>query len=151
MSDLRLAELLVGLSSVSDLGMGLPLGDVTRAALPATRFAATLRSQGARGVATAVLQQRQMTDGYTAANCEVASMMARRLRLPDGVQRSLLHIYAWWNGKGRPRGLAGDDIALASRVAQLATVAVLFDRLGEGSSRPPATERRGPASPGRPG
>jgi predicted ester cyclase len=56
-----------------------------------------------KGIATAVARQKQMTDGYTAANCEVASMIARRLGLPESVHRALLHIYAWWNRKGRPR------------------------------------------------
>ncbi|MDP9341893.1 MAG: LuxR C-terminal-related transcriptional regulator [Actinomycetota bacterium] len=202
--ELRLAELLVGLSSVSDLGMGLPLGDVTRACVLATRLAMDLgiedagvadvyytallqhvgctayshevsalfrdelalkrvsaltdftspvdvvrtylpgvaRAEGVRGVATAVVRQKQLTDGYTAANCEVASMMARRLGLPESVQAALLHIFAWWNGKGRPRGMAGDEVAVASRVTQVATVAVMFDRLGEPEAAVEAVRRR---------
>ena len=42
MPTLRLAELLVGLSSIGDLGMGLPSGYVMRACILATGMAGEL-------------------------------------------------------------------------------------------------------------
>lgn len=212
MPTLRLAELLVGLSSVSDLGMGLPPGDVIRSCVLATHLAAdagvpsvtvsdvyytallqhvgctaysheaaalfrdelavkrisletdfndpldivrtylpgVARSghplEGLRGAANAAIHARATTDGYTAANCEVASMMARRVGLPDSIQTALLQIFEWWNGKGRPARRTGESIALASRVAQLSTIAVVFDRLGGPDAALTAVHRRAGSS-----
>ena len=80
------------------------------------------------GVAAA--RSRQITDGYTRANCEVAALTARRVGLGEGVERGLGDIFECWNGKGGPRGIAKDDIALQARLAQVAAVGGLFDRLG---------------------
>ena len=44
---------------------------------------------------------------------------ARRLRLPEEVQRGVYHVYEEWRGGGDPTGLAGDDLPLGSRVARL--------------------------------
>lgn len=64
------------------------------------------------------------------ANCEVAASMATRLGLGAGVETALLHIFEWWNGKGGPRGIAGEEIPVPVRVAQVSSVAVLFHGLG---------------------
>jgi HD-GYP domain-containing protein (c-di-GMP phosphodiesterase class II)/DNA-binding CsgD family transcriptional regulator len=40
------------------------------------------------------------------------------------------HVYELWQGGGAPHGLAGDDVPLASRLARLGGLAVLFDSLG---------------------
>jgi len=64
------------------------------------------------------------------AICEVATQMADRLRLGDDVRGALYQTIERWDGKGAPRGLAGDDIALASRIAEPATQAVIFHREG---------------------
>jgi HD-GYP domain-containing protein (c-di-GMP phosphodiesterase class II) len=65
-----------------------------------------------------------------AANCEVGAGMARRLGLEEAVQRALLQVYERWDGKGEPWGLAGEELALPLRIAQVATQAVIFDGLG---------------------
>jgi HD-GYP domain-containing protein (c-di-GMP phosphodiesterase class II) len=67
---------------------------------------------------------------YTTATCEVGRRAAQRLELPDAVQTSVYHVYEFWQGGGAPAGLAGDDIPVASRLARLTGVAVLFDTLG---------------------
>lgn len=77
-----------------------------------------------------LLHSRSMTAGYRLANCEVASMVARRLHLPDGVQAGLLDIFEWWNGGGGPRGLRGEAISLVSRLVNVAGYAAYFDRVG---------------------
>jgi HD-GYP domain-containing protein (c-di-GMP phosphodiesterase class II) len=64
------------------------------------------------------------------AVCEVGAHLARRLGLGEAVQQALNQVFERWDGKGAPRGLAGDDINLAIRVAAVATQAVIFDREG---------------------
>ena len=195
MERLRLAELLVGLSLVADVGMGLEPGESARACLIATRLAdelgapepsdvyytTLLQHAGCTGyaheaaallggdelavkaaavrtdfgkpaevlrgylpalapdapaltrlraAAVAAGRARQITDGYTRANCEVAARTARRVGLGEGVERALSEIFEFWDGKGSPAGLRGEQIALPARVAQVAGQAALFDRIG---------------------
>jgi len=63
------------------------------------------------------------------SHCEVASAMARRIGLGRGIQQSLAQLFERWDGKGAPRKLAADNIALPARFAQVATQALLFARL----------------------
>lgn len=194
--DLRLAELLVGLSGVADLGMGQPQGSAVRVCFLATSlahsmglsdrdvrdvyYAALLQHIGctayshesarlfadetsvkratlatnfndvrdilfgylpaitreapagerAHTLRSALLHSRAITDAYTLSGCEVSAGIARRLGLGKGVQEALLHVFEWWNGKGRPGRLRGEQISLAIRVTHVAGYAVLFDRLG---------------------
>jgi HD-GYP domain-containing protein (c-di-GMP phosphodiesterase class II) len=67
---------------------------------------------------------------FANAFCEVAARVARRLELDPGVERGLHEVLERWNGKGGPRGLSGEDIALPARFAQVAEQAILFDRVG---------------------
>jgi HD-GYP domain-containing protein (c-di-GMP phosphodiesterase class II) len=84
----------------------------------------------ARAVISAIGKRQTIDDELARSNCEVAVHMARRLGLGTGVQRGLNEIYERWDGKGDPRKLAREDIALPARFAQVASQAVLFDRLG---------------------
>jgi HD-GYP domain-containing protein (c-di-GMP phosphodiesterase class II) len=203
---LRLAELLVGLSLVADLGMGLEPGEAARACILATRLAdaldapapadvyyttllqhlgctayaheaaallggdeiavksAALRTDfrdprdvvrtyllglapdaglgtRLRAAGVAVARSRSITAGYARANCEVAAMTARRVGLGEGVAAGLGAIFEQVDGKGAPAGLPGDAIPLAARIAQVASVASLFDGLG-GPDTAIATVRR---------
>ncbi len=45
-------------------------------------------------------------------------------------QQSVYHAYEFWQGGGVPSGLAADDIPIASRLARLTGIAVLFDTIG---------------------
>jgi HD-GYP domain-containing protein (c-di-GMP phosphodiesterase class II) len=67
---------------------------------------------------------------FTTATCEVARETARRLGLPRDVQWGLYHVFEWFNGKGAPAGLKGEEIPLPARLARVAGLAVFFDRLG---------------------
>lgn len=67
---------------------------------------------------------------FTTATCEVARETARRLGLPPDVQRGLYHVFEWFNGKGAPAKLKGEEIPLPARLARVAGLAVFFDRLG---------------------
>lgn len=195
-AEIRVAELLLGLSAVADLGIGQPVGSAARTCAVAVTlaratgcdertvsdvyFAALLQHIGCtaysheatllfadeqsiksaslvtdferpreilfgylptiareapageklRTVRGALLHGRSLTDGYSRANCEVASMVARRLGLPDGVQTGLLQVFERWDGKGRPGRLYGEDASAVARIVNVAAVGALFDRLG---------------------
>lgn len=86
--------------------------------------------QRLRTIRSAVLHSSRMTEGYRRANCETASLVARRLGLPDGVRTGLLDIYEWWNGQGGPNGRRGADISPVARLVNVAANAAFFDRLG---------------------
>jgi HD-GYP domain-containing protein (c-di-GMP phosphodiesterase class II) len=83
-----------------------------------------------RAAGVAATRAGRITAGYTAANCEVASLTARRLGLGMEVERSLAAVFEQVNGRGAPRGLARDEIPPATRIAQVAVCASLFDRMG---------------------
>jgi putative nucleotidyltransferase with HDIG domain len=193
--ELRLAELLVGLSLVADVGMGLEPGESARACLIAGRLAdalgvpdpsavyyttllqhvgctayaheaaallggdeiavkrAAVRTDfdrprevltsylpalapdasvlaRLRAAGVAATHSRQIVEGYSRANCEVAALTARRVGLGEGVSQGLHDVYETWNGRGGPRGVAGEEIALEARLAQVAAVGGLFDVVG---------------------
>ncbi|HZS15680.1 MAG TPA: HD domain-containing phosphohydrolase [Candidatus Dormibacteraeota bacterium] len=54
-----------------------------------------------------------------AAGCEVADLLAQRLGFSDAVRDALACTFERWNGKGVPRGVAGEDIPLAMRVVHV--------------------------------
>ena len=95
-----------------------------------------------RVAGVAALRARQISAGYTQANCEVAARTARRVGLGPGVARGLTDIYEAWNGRGGPRGAAAEAIALPARVAQVAATAALFDRVGGPELAMETLERR---------
>ena len=194
--DVRLADLLAGLSLISDMGLGLPPENAMRSCLVGTALArainldeaevadvfytSLLQHIGCTGYAhetylvwtddiaanraarrtnfadpkdlfkaylptlTQGMTARQrarvaanfFTKGpgflkrFTTATCEVAAQTARRLGLSDGVRRGLHEVFEWWNGKGAPRGLKGEDIALVGRVAYVGATAAEHDVLG---------------------
>jgi HD-GYP domain-containing protein (c-di-GMP phosphodiesterase class II) len=76
------------------------------------------------------------------AICEVGARMAERLRLGDEVRTALFHNIERWDGKGEPQALAGEDIAEAARITQVATQAVIFDRLGGAAAAVDVVRRR---------
>jgi HD-GYP domain-containing protein (c-di-GMP phosphodiesterase class II) len=60
----------------------------------------------------------------------VGARIADRLHLGEAVRTGLFHNIERWDGKGEPQGLSGENVALPARVTQVATQAVIFDRLG---------------------
>jgi hypothetical protein len=210
--EVRLADLLAGLSRLADLGFGLQAGEALRSCALATRLArsldlpeddvraafytALLHHVGCTGYAyetaqifgdelalnvaagrtnpadprdvfatflptllrgrpplerarlalTTFTRGNRFGEAYTTAACEVARDAARRLRLPEAVQRSVYHVYEEWRGGGVPSGLVGDDLPAGSRLARLTGIAVLFDTPSAGSSWP-STRCGGAAAP----
>ncbi|HEX9711884.1 MAG TPA: HD domain-containing phosphohydrolase [Actinomycetota bacterium] len=81
-----------------------------------------------RHFARAMRAGKKGGDRIVRALCEVASHMADRLGLGDGVTAALYQVMERWDGKGGPEGMRGDSIALPARIAEVATQAVIFDR-----------------------
>jgi HD-GYP domain-containing protein (c-di-GMP phosphodiesterase class II) len=65
-------------------------------------------------------------DDLLRAICEVGSMLAERLELGTAVAEALYQNLERWDGKGKPKGLSGDQIAIATRIAEVATQAVIL-------------------------
>lgn len=87
---------------------------------------------GGKGAATAIMR----------AVCEVAAHMADRLGMAEGVRKALNESLERWDGKGAPQELRGEDVALAARIAEPATQAVIFHRLGGTEAAVAMVERR---------
>jgi putative nucleotidyltransferase with HDIG domain len=83
-----------------------------------------------RHVARAVTAGDAANTAILRSVCEVATRMADRLRLGDGVRAGLHDVLEGWDGRGGAYGLAADDIAVPARFAALATQTVIYDRLG---------------------
>lgn len=64
------------------------------------------------------------------AICEVGSMLAEGLHLGSAVADALYQNLERWDGTGTPRRLAGEEIGIATRIAEVATQAVIFTGLG---------------------
>jgi HD-GYP domain-containing protein (c-di-GMP phosphodiesterase class II) len=78
------------------------------------------------------------------AHCQVTAQVAARLGMSEPVCAGLTQIFARWDGKGLPSGLAGDDIARPVRMWQLADVVeVHHSRGGSEAVRQVCLSRRG--------
>ncbi|TDD72080.1 HD domain-containing protein [Jiangella aurantiaca] len=62
--------------------------------------------------------------------CEAGAALAGRLGLTRPVRDSLSQVFERWDGKGTPVGLAGDQITLPARIADVATQVEIFHRVG---------------------
>ncbi|MBM2810108.1 MAG: C-di-GMP phosphodiesterase class [Chloroflexi bacterium] len=65
-----------------------------------------------------------------ASGIEVAQRIAARLNMPPSLGPTLAALFERWDGKGMPRGLRGDAIPIAARVAYASTYFEVFSRLG---------------------
>jgi len=203
----RLADLLGGLSTVADLGFGLPPQTAMRSCLVSTALARRLDlpdpdvadafygslllhvgciavahdaaamfgdelvlrralartdytdpsdiertlipavTAGMDGSRRLELSRRIISEGPSfgryedTASCEVGRQTARRLELPETTQQVLNQMFEWFDGGG-VQGRAGDDIPTASRVARVATDAVVFCGIGGPSLATEALRRR---------
>jgi HD-GYP domain-containing protein (c-di-GMP phosphodiesterase class II) len=63
-----------------------------------------------------------------AAHCEAGERFAQQLGLSAVVQTALTQVYERWDGKGSPRGLAGEAIARPLRFVQLAHQVQIYHR-----------------------
>ncbi len=113
-----------------------PVAERTDGGNPRELLALQLTTGRGAGAGRLRYMARAMTAGKEAnaailrAVCEVAARMAERLRLGDGVRSALYQSLERWDGKGEPQKLRGEGIALPARIAEPATQAVIFHRLG---------------------
>ncbi len=64
------------------------------------------------------------------AHCEVGARFAERLKLSAGVRDGLWFVFERWDGKGFPRGAAGEAIPRCARLLHVARDCDVFHRLG---------------------
>jgi len=85
---------------------------------------------------------RKEPDGMIAGHARLARRLGTELRLPDAALDALGSSYEMWNGKGYPGELAGADIPIASRIAQLAEFMEVAHRTGGVASAVDIAHRR---------
>lgn len=115
--------------------------DVARTYLPHLAPSARLATRVA-AAGTAAVRARQIVQGYSRANCEVAAHTAERIGLGPGVVAGLLDVYEQWDGKGGPRRVHGAAIAQSARIVQVAATAALFHGVGGRAAAVEAVRRR---------
>jgi HD-GYP domain-containing protein (c-di-GMP phosphodiesterase class II) len=76
------------------------------------------------------------------ASCEVGERLALRLSLPPSVGASLAQVFERWDGAGWPARRRGEELRIASRLAQLAQDVVVFARLGGVEAAVAAAQKR---------
>ncbi|HEY2768079.1 MAG TPA: HD domain-containing phosphohydrolase [Solirubrobacteraceae bacterium] len=69
-------------------------------------------------------------DGMITQHAKLARALAEELGLPDAVLDALESAYETWDGKGWPGALRGEQIPIASRIAQIAEFAEVAYRVG---------------------
>ena len=78
------------------------------------------------------------------SHCEVAERIAGRVGFGPSLQPCLNQVFERWDGRGRPNGVKGEDLALPIRVGHLAKYAEIFYRLdGPDAAVAMARERAG--------
>ena len=81
------------------------------------------------GVEFAVSGRRDL-DGMIAQHAALARRLAEELGLSIGVQEAVGAAYEQWDGKGWPGNSKGDDIPIASRLAQIGEFVEVAHRIG---------------------
>lgn len=66
----------------------------------------------------------------TIQHCLVTGSFAERVGLGPDVRTLLMQVFERWDGTGGPHGLQGEEIALSTRIVQLADILVPFHRAG---------------------
>jgi HD-GYP domain-containing protein (c-di-GMP phosphodiesterase class II)/DNA-binding CsgD family transcriptional regulator len=91
---------------------------------------------GQSPVRRAALMAQMLTTGNTQAragvraHCEAGDELTARLGLPLGTREALSAAFERWNGKGLPRGIAGEEIPLAARFVFVARDLEVLARVG---------------------
>jgi HD-GYP domain-containing protein (c-di-GMP phosphodiesterase class II) len=94
----------------------------------------------ARGLAGASLPQRaaalarlatdpRPAEALARAHCQLATVLAARLGVSDGVVRALGELYERWDGRGSPHKLAAEAISPTARLVMVAVRVVSHDAL----------------------
>jgi HD-GYP domain-containing protein (c-di-GMP phosphodiesterase class II)/DNA-binding CsgD family transcriptional regulator len=106
--------------------------DSTRPREAMAAVAAAVRGAGpgrrTRVLVNNVSRGKQFGQYVVAADCEGKAGFVRRLGLGDGVAAILTQMLERWDGKGGPRGRAGDVIDIGARIVALALQVEIFHR-----------------------
>ena len=78
----------------------------------------------AKAVQQGLSDAMQVSVPILAGHCEVAQRIAERIGLSEEIRKNLGQLYERWDGRGLPRGLAGDAVALPVRMVTLAQDAI---------------------------
>jgi HD-GYP domain-containing protein (c-di-GMP phosphodiesterase class II) len=90
------------------------------------------------------LSGHREVDGMIAQHAEMARTLGEHLELPPQVLAALVASYERWDGRGWPGDLKGDEVPMASRLAQTAEFIEVANRVGGvEAARELARERRG--------
>lgn len=93
---------------------------------PAAREAAVAALLGG-GQAAAAL--------HDAAQCDAGERLGSLLPVPPGARQVASDAFERWDGRGGPRGIAGEELSLVARIVEVAYVAELFrGRQGRGGA-----------------
>ena len=84
----------------------------------------------ARMLAPLIASHGKVAGAFEGTHCQLAGQVAVGLGLGTGVRDALLHVFERWDGKGRPDGLRGEQVALPARIVQLAGVVERHRREG---------------------
>jgi HD-GYP domain-containing protein (c-di-GMP phosphodiesterase class II) len=99
------------------LGLMLRRVGTGRPPLQRFRMAANLIATGGKAIEEGIK-----------SHCLTTAQMAHRLGLGAEVCDPLMHVFTRWDGKGVPREVSGEEIALATRLFHLADVAEVYHR-----------------------
>jgi HD-GYP domain-containing protein (c-di-GMP phosphodiesterase class II) len=113
-------------------GMTLDMDDMALAMGFLFRHVAKGKSffERARSIARMLASGPAIANANHTAHCEVAVRVAETLGFGQGIQRGLWQVYERWDGKGTPKQLKGEELALPVRVIHLAQDAATFYQLG---------------------
>jgi HD-GYP domain-containing protein (c-di-GMP phosphodiesterase class II) len=91
-----------------------------------------------------VISGHREVDGMIAHHAAIGRALGEQLELPEDVLEALGAAYERWDGRGWPGALQGEQVPLASRIAQVAEFVEVANRLGGvDAARKLARERRG--------
>lgn len=101
---------------------------------PTLRFVLARTGEGARMPDRVRAVLRILRDGSAImrdviqTRCTRGADIARQLRFPEAVAQAISGLDEHWDGSGKPLGLAGDAVPIASQFALLAQIADVFHR-----------------------
>jgi HD-GYP domain-containing protein (c-di-GMP phosphodiesterase class II) len=87
------------------------------------------------------LSGHREVDGMISHHAAIARTLGEQLGLPEEVLEALAAAYEMWDGRGWPGRLKGDEIPIASRIAQIAEYTEVAHRVG-GTERARGLARR---------
>ncbi|HVA05671.1 MAG TPA: HD domain-containing phosphohydrolase [Acidimicrobiales bacterium] len=108
--------------------------EVDLAGFPATMFMMRRAGYGtsafnrARQMAALMATGGRAVVEQMANHCSAAGVLATRLGLGPDVKAGIEQAYARWDGRGVPRGLAGDGLSLSARISHIAEACEVFQR-----------------------